>query len=371
MAPAFTPEHDELRRTVRAFLAKHAPEAEVSRLMATEEGYDPIVWQRMADMGLLGLAVPESLGGSGYGWIEVGIVLEEAGRSLLCAPYYSTVVLAVGALLASGDENAQKEHLPDIVSGACTATLAVTGDTGRWDDPGVDVSASPHRGGWRLDGHASYVVDGATADLVLVLARTSGGLSLFAVGRPCTGMRRTPLPTLDLTRKQARLEFDAAPAVLVGPEGSGGNVARRVLDLAATGLAAEQVGGAARTLEMAVEYAKVRHQFGRPIGSFQAVKHLCADMLVEVESARSAAYHAIWAADHDPAELPVAASLAKAYCSDAYRIVAGHNIQVHGGIGFTWEHPAHLYLKRAKTDQLLFGDALHHRRLLAERIGLP
>ena len=370
MALRFTTEHDELRRTVRSFLAHHSPESEVRRVMATDDGYDPALWSRLGDLGLVGLAVPEELGGSGYGWTEVAIVLEEAGRALLCAPYFSTVVLAIGALLNSDDGQAQKEHLPAIAAGARTATLAITGDAGAWDEPSIEVSAVRRNGHWRLDGHAAHVVDGATADLLLVAARTADGPSLFAVDGDSPGITRRPAPTLDLTRKQARLELAGAPAELVGAPGAGWEAVARTLDLGAVGLAAEQVGGAARALEMAVDYAMVRHQFGRPIGSFQAVKHLCADMLVEVESARSAAYHAIWAADHDPEELPVAASLAKAYCSDAFTFVAGQNIQVHGGVGFTWEHPAHLYIKRAKTDQLLLGDALHHRRLLARRIGL-
>jgi alkylation response protein AidB-like acyl-CoA dehydrogenase len=370
MAPVFTPEHDELRRSVRGFLAQHSPESEVRRVMATDDGYDPVLWSRFADLGLLGLAVPEEFGGSGYGWTEVAIVLEEAGRALLCAPYFSTVVLGVGALLNSGDPSAQKEYLPAIAAGARTATLAVTGDAGDWDEPSIEVSAVRTDGQWRLDGHAAHVVDGATADLLLVAARTADGPSLFAVDGSAAGVTRTKTATLDLTRKQARLDLAATPAELVGVPGTGWDIITRTLDLGAVGLAAEQVGGAARALEMAVDYAMVRHQFGRPIGSFQAVKHVCADMLVEVESARSAAYHAIWAADHDPEELQVAASLAKAYCSDAFTFVAGQNIQVHGGVGFTWEHPAHLYLKRAKTDQLLLGDPLHHRRLLAQRIGL-
>ncbi len=370
MTLVFTPEHEELRRIVRSFLDQHCPESEVRRVMATDAGYDPALWSRLADMGLLGLAVPEEFGGSGYGWTEVAIVLEEAGRALLCAPYFSTVVLAAGALLNSGDSKAQKEYLPAIAAGACTATLAITGDTGAWDADSVDVSAVPADGRWRLEGHAGHVVDGVTADLLLVVARTPYGPSLFAVEGETAAVIRTPLSMLDLTRKQGHLQFAGTPAHLVGAPGAGRDIVARTLDLGAVGLAAEQVGGAARALEMAVEYARVRHQFGRPIGSFQAVKHLCADMLVEVESARSAAYHAIWAADHDPEELPVAASLAKAYCSDAFMFVAGQNIQVHGGVGFTWEHPAHLYLKRAKTDQLLLGDPLHHRRVLAGRIGL-
>jgi alkylation response protein AidB-like acyl-CoA dehydrogenase len=224
--------------------------------------------------------------------------------------------------------------------------------------------------GWRLTGTKMFVLDGHTADLIIVAARTGAGVSLFAVEGDASGLTRTPLATLDQTRKQARLTFDSTPAQLLGAEGAGWPVISRVLDLAAVALAAEQVGGAARVLEMSVEYAKVRVQFGRPIGSFQAIKHKAADMLVEVESAKSAAYYGLWAASELNDELPTVASLAKAYCSDAYVHCAAENIQIHGGIGFTWEHPAHLYFKRAKSSQLFFGDPTYHRELLAQRIGV-
>jgi alkylation response protein AidB-like acyl-CoA dehydrogenase len=193
---------------------------------------------------------------------------------------------------------------------------------------------------------------------------------LFTVAGDAEGLTRTPLATMDQTRKQARLEFGGTPAKLLGTEGEGWPVLSRVLDLAAVALAAEQVGGAQKCLEMSVDYAKVRVQFGRPIGSFQAIKHKCADMLLEVESAKSAAYYAGWAAAELNEELPTVASLAKAYCSDAYFHAAAENIQIHGGIGFTWEHDAHLYFKRAKSSQLLLGDPTYHRELLAQRIGI-
>jgi alkylation response protein AidB-like acyl-CoA dehydrogenase len=215
-----------------------------------------------------------------------------------------------------------------------------------------------------------FVIDGHTAQLILVAARTGSDVSLFAVDGSAAGLTRTPLSTMDQTRKQARLEFSGVPARLVGAEGQGWPVLVKALDLAAVALAAEQVGGAQKVLEMSVEYAKVRVQFGRPIGSFQAIKHKCADMLLEVESAKSAAYYAGWAAAEDNDELPVVASLAKAYCSDAYFHAAAENIQIHGGIGFTWEHPAHLYFKRAKSSELMLGDPTYHREQLAQRIGI-
>ena len=215
-----------------------------------------------------------------------------------------------------------------------------------------------------------FVLDGHVADLVLVVGRTPKGFSLFGVKGDAEGLTRTPLPTMDQTRKQARLEFAGTPAWLIGTEGGAEAGLSKTLDLAAVALAAEQVGGAQRCLDSSVEYAKTRIQFGRPIGSFQAIKHKCADMLLEVESAKSAAYYAGWAAAEDSDELPVVASLAKSYCSEAYFHAAAENIQIHGGIGFTWEHDAHLYFKRAKSSELLFGDPAYHRELLAQRIGI-
>jgi alkylation response protein AidB-like acyl-CoA dehydrogenase len=289
------------------------------------------------------------------------------GRALVCAPFLSTAVLAAHALLACDDEEARRELLPGLAEGATIATLAFAEDGGRWDAAGIEMTADERH---RLDGVKSFVLDGHIASLVLVLAQAPGGLSLFAVDGDAPGLTRTLLPTMDQTRRLARLEFAATPARLVGREGAGAEILAHTLDVAAVALAAEQLGGAQRVLEMSVEYAKVRHQFGRPIGSFQAIKHKCADMLMEVESARSAVLYAATAADENPAELPVVASLAKAYVSDAYFHAAGETIQIHGGIGFTWEHDAHLYFKRAKASQLLFGDPAHHRERVARLIGL-
>jgi alkylation response protein AidB-like acyl-CoA dehydrogenase len=368
---AFTDEQDELRKTVRAFLDAKSPESAVREQMETEAGYDETVWRQMAEqMGLQGLSIPEEFGGSGFTFIELGIVLEEMGRSLLCAPFFSTVVLAANTLLHSGDDAAKKDFLPGIASGETIATVAFTEPSGKWDERGIEMEATASGDGWTMSGTKMFVLDGHTAGLVLVAARTPQGLSLFAVEGDAAGLTRTPLSTMDQTRKQARLEFDGTPARLVGTDGDGWNVLSKVLDLVAIGLAAEQVGGAQKVLNMAVEYAKVRVQFGRPIGSFQAIKHKCADMLLEVESAKSAAYYGMWCASELNDELPSVASLAKAYCSEAYFHAAAENIQIHGGIGFTWEHPAHLYFKRAKSSELLFGDPTYHRELLAQRIGI-
>jgi len=368
---AFSEEQEELRRIVRQFLETKSSEAEVRRLMETTEGYDPQVWSQMAnELGLQSLIVPEEFGGQGFGFVELTVVLEEMGRRLLCAPYFSTV-FATNLLLHSGDDAAKKELLPGIASGETIATVAFTEENGKWDESGITMEAvSSGSGGGKLNGTKMFVLDGHTADVILVAAKTGKGVSIFQVAGDAAGLTRTPLATMDQTRKQAKLEFADVDAKLIGTEGEGWNVLEKVLDLAAVALAAEQVGGAQFVLEMAVQYAKDRVQFGRPIGSFQAIKHKCADMLLEVESAKSAAYYAGWCASELNDELPSVASLAKAYCSEAYFHAAAENIQIHGGIGFTWEHPAHLYFKRAKSSELLFGDPTYHRELLAQRIGI-
>jgi alkylation response protein AidB-like acyl-CoA dehydrogenase len=368
---AFTEEQEELRKTVRAFLEAKSAEAAVREQMETEAGYDAAVWSQMGEqMGLQGLAIPEEYGGSGYGFIELGIVLEEMGRALLCAPYFSSAVLAANTLLLSGDDKDKADYLPGIASGETIATVAFTEPSGKWDESGITLEATGANGSWKLNGTKSFVLDGHTASVIIVAGKSSQGTSLFIVDGAAEGLTRTPLSTMDQTRKQAKLEFSNVSAKLLGAQGEGWNVLSKVLDLAAVALAAEQVGGAQKVLEMAVEYAKVRVQFGRPIGSFQAIKHKCADMLLEVESAKSAAYYGMWCASEMNDELPSVASLAKAYCSEAYFHATAENIQIHGGIGFTWEHPAHLYFKRAKSSELLFGDPTYHRELLAQRIGI-
>ena len=367
---AFSDEQEELRRTVRRFLEESCPVGEVRRLMATEVGHDPEVWRRLAELGLQGIHVPEAMGGAGMGQVELSIVLEELGRSLACVPYFATVGLAVNALLASGDEAAQRDLLPRLASGEATGTLAVLEPSGSWDLDAVATTARREGDGWTLDGVKAFVVDGHTADVLLIAARAPGGLTVFAVEGEAAGMERVPVPELDQTRKLATVELSSTPGRMVGEEGGAAAWLPRALDLAAVALAAEQVGGAQRCLDMSVEYAKTRQQFGRAIGSFQAIKHRCADMLLRVESARAAAYYAAWAAAEDAQELPAVASLARAYCSEAYSWVAGETIQVHGGIGFTWEHDAHLYFKRAKASELLLGDPASHREQMLRRIGI-
>ena len=337
---------EQLRSRVRAFLAVVSSPAAVRRLMEDDLGYDLDVWLRLAaDHDLLALG----------GWPERAVVLHETGRVLLCAPYLATVTAA--PFLPPETQEA-------IAGGLCIATLAVAEASGRWDAGGVETRAlrSPD-GRWRLEGEKHYVVDGCAADVLVVAARTEAGeVALFQVDAGAAGLDPAPLPTVDLTRRLARIRLAATPARRLR-----GSPATAV-DLCATALAAEQVGGAERALEMAVEYAGRRVQFGRPIGSFQAIKHLCAEMLLDLESARAAATHAAGAAGTD--EQPAAAAVAKVSCSEAYVRIATDALHVHGGLGFTWDHDAHLYFRRARSSLHLFGDARHHRERLARHLGL-
>jgi alkylation response protein AidB-like acyl-CoA dehydrogenase len=367
-------EQQQLRESVRRFLADRAPLPRVRELMEATDAMDADVWRQAgAQLGLQGIAIPEEYGGAGFSFAEQAIVLEELGGALYSGPYLASAVLAATALLTSEDEGARRDLLPGIASGDTIATLAFTEDDGSWDPSSIRLAAAkngPRGPGWRLDGHKSFVLDGHGAGLILVVASADVGLSLFAVDAGAAGLSRRVLPTLDQTRRLARLEFSEVSARLIGSPGAARAVLDHTLDVTAIALAAEQLGGAQRALDMAVEYAKIRHQFGRPIGSFQAIKHRCADLLLEVESLRSAVGYAAAAAAAGSTEVPVLASLLKAYASEVYSHVAGENIQIHGGIGFTWEHDAHLYLKRAKSSELFLGDGSYHRERLATRIGL-
>jgi alkylation response protein AidB-like acyl-CoA dehydrogenase len=354
-----------LRESIRGALDTVAAPDQVRRLMATAAGFDTAVWRRLAvEMGVAGLLVPEELGGAGLGVTELAIVLEEAGQTLACLPLYATAALAVPALLYCADQETQERYLPAICTGELTATLALSEDHGRWDLASVAATATPEGPRWRLTGVKNYVVDGASAGLLLVVAATAQGTALFAVEDGSPGLTRAPLVTLDQTRKQARLVLDGVIARRVGPTDP--SRLDRALDVSRVLLAAEQVGGAQRCLDMTVRYAKDRVQFGRPIGSFQAVKQRLAEMLIRVESARSAAAEAAAVASAAGADegLATVACVAKSYCSEAYVSVAADTIQLHGGIGFTWEHDAHLYYKRALSSaQLLGSPAVHVERL--------
>lgn len=372
MAFEFTEEHEEFSRLLRRFFEEKSPVTEVRRLMASEPGYEPAVWAQMAEqLGIQGLIVPERYGGLGFGHVELAIAFEEMGRALLCAPCFSTIALATNALLLSGDEDASAAYLPAIAEGRIVATLAVAEEAGSWDPSTSECRAVPSGSGYLIDGEKHLVVDGANADLVLVVARGEEGIGLYAVEAGAPGLSREPRQAFDQTRKLATLRFSSTPARAVGLPGSRSAAAlARTLQLASVALSAEQLGGASRCLEMAVEYAKDRVQFGRSIGSFQAIKHMCADMLVEVESARSATYYAAWAAAEGTEDLGMVSSVAQAYCSDAFVRCASDNLQVHGGIGFTWESDCHLYIRRAKASALLLGAPNEHREAVAKGLGM-
>ena len=354
---------------VRAFVRDRSPLEEVRRVAATEAGYDPGVWAGLGgQLGLPGLLVPAEYGGAGCGLAEAGVVLQELGRGLASVPYLSSAVLAVTALLASGDEAAQAELLPGLATGELIGAVAVSGPGGRADGTpdSLGVTASHSAGGTTLDGEACYVVGGHVAGVLLVAARHEGGTGLYRVAADAPGLTRTLMPVLDATRKLTRLGFGGVPAHPLGPAGSGAAALARVLDTAVVALAAEAVGGAEQALDLAVSHARQRVQFGRPIGSFQAVKHKCADMLVALEGARVALDGALLAT----ADPGVAALVASLQCSAAYTHITAEAIQVLGGIGFTWEHPAHLYFRRARTSAVLFGTEAQHRAALADRLGL-
>jgi alkylation response protein AidB-like acyl-CoA dehydrogenase len=365
-----TDEKNELRSTARKFFEKYSSEAAVRATMETAEGYDRAVWLAMAaELGLQGLAIPEEFGGAGFRMSDLQIVLDEMGRALVCGPFLASAVLASRALMASGDTGACQDYLPGIADGTLIATLAFTDRRGRWSADSAEVTAELGADGYTITGSRHFVLDGCVADVILTVAHSGDGVSLFAV-TPGDGLDATSLSTLDMTRRQANLVFDHTPARLVGVAGQAKHAVDAALSAGLAALAAEQVGGARRAMEMSVEYAKIREQFGRPIGSFQAIKHKCADMLLEVESATSAAYAAGAAIDENSSETALLASLAKSYCSEAFFHVAAETIQVHGGIGFTWEHPAHLYFRRAKASEMLFGDPVHHRDRILKELGL-
>ncbi|MEZ4218500.1 MAG: acyl-CoA dehydrogenase family protein [Myxococcota bacterium] len=376
---AFTEEQQELRETARAFLAEHASSERVRAAMESERGWDDALWRQLgSELGWTAVHIPEEYGGLGLGYVELVALLEIMGEHLVCSPYFATLAFGANALLVAGSEAQKQEWLPKIAEGACTATLAMTEPNGRWDARGIEATLARDGDAFVLRGTKRYVVDGHAAELLVVAARTPGsageqGVSLALVPADAAGVERKALPTVDQTRRQAEIAFHdvRVPAdALLGAEGAAWPALSRVLDLAAVALAAEQVGGAQRALDMAVAYAKERVQFGRVIGSFQAIKHKCADMMVAVEAARSGLYLAACAAAEGTDDLPRMASLAKAYCSDAYFRCAADDIQIHGGVGFTWEYDCHLHFKRAKSSETLLGDAAHHRELVARRIGL-
>ncbi len=365
---AFSEEQEFLRDTARQWLADRSPSSVVRELMETDEGFDRSHWKEIADLGWQAMAIPEEYGGAGFGFLELAVIVEEMGRSLFGAPFLSSVVLAANALLLAGSEEQKHHYLPAIAAGELVATVAFPDGAGPFGADSATVTATHAGDGWTLEGSVAHVLDGGSAELLLVPASIDGELGLFAVAAGTDGLTTKALDTIDPTRKLAEVTFAGAAADRVG--GDAADVLRTVHRIGSVALALEQVGGASHVLDVTVQYAKDREQFGRPIGSFQAVKHMCADMYVSVESARAAAYYAAWAISEANDEVGTVAPLAKAYCSEAFFQAAGDSIQVFGGIGFTWEHDAHLYFKRAKSGEILLGSPSEHRAILAGLVGL-
>jgi len=375
----FSDEQELLRATARKFLENECPSAFVRQRMEEAAGVTAEFWGKLAEQGWLGLVYPEQYGGSGLGFVDLTVLMEEMGRVVMPGPYLSTVLLGGLTILEAGSAEQKAAWLPRIAGGEAKAALAWTEPNARWDAAGVTAGAKSLGGDWVLNGTKLFVLDAHLADVLVVVARTADGkqaeqgVSLFLVPKGTAGLEVKLLPTMDQTRKLCEVSLHdvrvPGPALL-GPRDGAWAGLSRVVDRATVALCAEMCGGAQRVLDMTVEYAKVRVAFGRPIGSYQGVKHKAADMLVDVENAKSLTYYAAWAVDENVPEAPLAASMAKAYCSDAFRKAAGTGIQLHGGIGFTWEHDLHLYFKRAKSSEFTFGDATYHRERVAQLINL-
>jgi alkylation response protein AidB-like acyl-CoA dehydrogenase len=366
-----TEEQELIRSTARLFLEERLGLEKVRELMMSEEGFDRVLWKEMAELGWTGLGIPEEHGGAGLSFVEVGVLLEEMGRLLTPGPFFASSVMATSTIRELATPDQLTRLLPSLASGETIATVAIFEDARNWSPERPATTATRQTDGWVLHGRKRSVLNGADADVLLVTASTDDGVGVFAVEASSTGVAIDHESVLDPTRRQAEVVFDTVTVADEARLGEGDSSAglRRVLAIATVGLAAEQVGGAQACMEMSVDYAKSRYQFGRPIGSYQAIKHRCANMLMNVEHARSVVQHAVRVIDH-PDELPIAAPLAGSIASAAYVWVAGENIQVHGGIGFTWEHNAHLYLKRAKASSLLFGGPRHQRDLMGRAIGV-
>jgi alkylation response protein AidB-like acyl-CoA dehydrogenase len=375
----FSQEQEMLRATARKFFENECTSTFVRERMAEPAGVTDDFWVKLAEQGWLGLVYPEQYGGAGLGFVDLTVLMEEMGRVVMPGPFFSTTILGGLTILEAGSAAQKEQWLTRIAAGEAKATLAWTEPSARWDAAGVTTTARAAGGGWVLSGTKLFVPDAHLADVLVVVARTTegsraeDGVSLFLVPRDTAGLEVKLLPTMDQTRKlcevtlrDARVPGDA----LLGPRDGGWAPLMRVIERATVALCAEMCGGAQRVLEMTTEYAKIRVAFGKPIGSYQGVKHRAADMLVDVENAKSLTYYAAWAVDENASEAALAASMAKAYASDAYRKVSGAGIQLHGGIGFTWEHDLHLYFKRAKSSEFTFGDATYHRERVAQLISL-
>jgi alkylation response protein AidB-like acyl-CoA dehydrogenase len=374
----FNEEQELLRNTARKFFENECGSDTVRRLMETPEGISAELWKKLAEQGWLGLIYPEPYDGMGLGLVDLVVLMEEMGRAVAPGPYFSTVLLGGLAILEAGGDAQRKEWLPRIAAGDRRVALAWMEPSAQLGPAGVTLTAVEKAGRYTLTGTKLFVHDAHTADALVVAARTrpgagAEGVSLFLLPKGARGLEVTLLPTMDQTRKLCEVvlsDVTVGADALLGVAGAGWPPLARVLDRATVALCAEMCGGAQKVLDMTVEYAKIRQAFGRPIGSYQGVKHRAADMLVDVENSKSITYYAAWALDEGSPEAPLAVSMAKAYVSDAYRRVAAAGIQLHGGIGFTWEHDLHLYFKRAKGSEFTFGDATHHRERVAQLVNL-
>jgi alkylation response protein AidB-like acyl-CoA dehydrogenase len=375
----FNEEQELLRSTARKFFDNECASETVRKLMDGPEGMTPELWKKIAEQGWTGLIFSEEHGGMGLGFVDLVVLMEEMGRSVVPGPFFSTVLLGGLAIREAGTEAQKKAWLPKISSGEARATLAWMEPSAELGAGGITLQATAKGAGFTMNGTKLFVHDAHTADVIVVAARTASGkspeegISLFLVPKGTPGLSVTLLPTMDQTRKLCEVglkDVAVGPEALMGQPGSGWAPLARVIDRATVALCAEMCGGAQKVLDMTVEYAKIRQTFGRPIGSYQGVKHKAADMLVDVENSKSITYYAAWAMDEGVPEGPLAVSMAKAYVSDAYRRVSGAGIQLHGGIGFTWEHDLHLYFKRAKGSEFTFGDATWHRERVAQLVNL-
>ena len=375
----FSEDQELLRDTARKFLDSECPTTFVRKMMADETAHSTELWKKIAQLGWLGIIVPEEYGGSGGNFLDLVVILEEMGKSLLPGPFFATVLLGSTAVLAGGSAAQKAALLPTVAAGSLLLTLAVAEPSGRYDAAGVTLAATSKGSDFVLSGEKLFVQDAHVADQLVVAARTSqgsspqDGITLFLVDAKAPGVRISQLKTVDMTRRQCHVAFQdvaVAGAQVLGEVGKGWPIVRRVLDQAMAGLCAEVVGTAQKALDIAVAYAKERVQFGKPIGSFQAVKHKCVDMMVQVENARSLTYYAAWTVDENVPEVGQAVPMAKAYCSDMAKTVTSEAIQVHGGIGFTWEHDMHLFYRRGLAAEAAFGSAPVHREVVAQTLHL-
>jgi alkylation response protein AidB-like acyl-CoA dehydrogenase len=375
----FTHEQAMLRDLAREFFSRESTPQVVRRLMEDTVGYSEQTWQQMSEMGLQGLGIPAEYGGQELGMVEQALVLEEIGRAAYAGPYFPSAVLASSAIMASRDAAQMARWLPDLASGAKKATMALLEDVVAWQPSAIKLSARRDGDDFVMNGTKRFVPWAHVADFILVVARTSegnggDGTTVFLISSASAGVTQTPNVEMDHTSKTSTLQLQdvrVGADSVVGKVDHGWEVIAPVLQRAAVGAAAEMLGAARRCMEMSVEYAKVRQQFGQPIGTFQAIKHACAEMLLEVENAHAATYYAAWAQDAGVPDAALAASVAKAYLNEASRKVCGSAIQVHGGIGFTWEYDLHLYFKRAKHLEALYGDADFHRERALQLVISP